>query len=192
MKDLIKIEPSEQLRLASETTALTQAERLRDGLARSIARLDAMTVIAAACAQFPEVPPEQAIGEFQRAVNLLVCSLEKHGADLKAAFNAERERIAPVLAAATHRHFALIAHINSIDGKLRCSAASDENKRARLRSAGLTGAELDSVTAPTDNAALLAERAELQAENDALLEFIRTKEERHLPEGFADGMAKAA
>jgi len=191
-KSLPKIEAAEQLRLARETNVIGEIEALRSEIARKVARLNPASIVALAMFRFPEQSAEQAFESFRAEVAEFLASLESSGEELKADFNAEKERIAPTLEAATRRHFAILDRFKSIDGRINANQRNDAEKRKRLSDAGLKGAELESVAAPTDSSKLVAERADLQVENEALLEFIRTKDTRHLPEGFAIEVREAA
>ncbi|WP_342315739.1 hypothetical protein [Lysobacter sp. FW306-1B-D06B] len=192
MKTLPKIEAAEQLRLARETNVIAEVEALRSEIARKVNRLSPAAIVALACSRFSESTTELAFENFRTEVVEFLAALEASSEELRADFNAEKERIGPTLEAATRRHFAIIDRIKSIDGRISANQRNDANKRERLSKAGLKGAELESVALPTDNSALAAERADLQAENEALLEFIRTKDTRHLPDGFAREVREAA
>lgn len=191
-KPLPKIEAAEQLRLSRETNVIGEVEALRSEIARKVTRLNPASFVALAMSRCPEQSAERAFESFRAEVTEFLAALESSGEELQADFNAEKERIAPTLEAATRGHFAILDRMKSIDGRINANQRNDAEKRKRLGDAGLKGAELESVATPTDNSKLVAERAGLQAENEALLEFIRTKDTRHLPEGFANDVREAA
>ncbi len=191
-KPLPKIDGAEQLRL-TRTNVIGAVEALRNDVVRRMTRLQPASILALAMARHPEQSAEQAFETFRGEVAGFLSALETCSTESQVALGAEKERLAPIVAAAAHRSLDIVARISNIDGRINANQRNDAERRERFRKAGLTGAELESVAAsPTDNSELLARRADLVAESEALQEFLRTRDERYLPEGFANEVREAA
>jgi hypothetical protein len=191
-KPLSKIGAAEQLQLARETNVIGDIEALRSDIARRMARLQPASILALAMSRHPEQLAEEAFETFRGEVAEYLCVLETCSDDSQAALAVEKERLAPIVASAAHRDLDIVARISTIDARIRANQRNDAEKSKRLRSAGLSGNELESVASPTDNSELLAERAAMLAESEALQEFLRTRNEQHLPDGFAEKVLEAA
>jgi len=190
-KSLPKIDGALQLLLA-RTNVIGEVEALRSDIVGRVTRLQPASIVALAMSRHPEQSAEQALEIFCGEVATFLCALELCSDESQAALEAERDRLAPIVAAAAHRGLDIAARISNIDARIDANQRRNVEKRERLRKAGLTGDELESVASPTDNSELLSERAAMAAENEALQEFLRTRDEQNLPDGFANKVREAA
>jgi hypothetical protein len=191
-KPLPKINGAEQLRLARETNVIGDIEGFRNEIARTVTRLQPASIVALAMSRHPEQSAEQAFETFRGEVTEFFYALETCSDESQAALEAAKQRLAPIVASAAHRGLDLVARISNIEARINANQRNDAEKRKRLLNAGLKGDELESVASPTDNSELLAQRSAMVAENEALQEFLRTRDEQHLPEGFANEVCEAA
>jgi hypothetical protein len=190
-KPLPQINGAEQLRL-TRINVIGEIEALRNDVVRRMTRLQPASIMALAMSRHPEQSAEQAFATFRSEVAEFLCALETCSDETQVALNAAKQRLAPIVAFAAHRGLDLVARISNIDARINANQRNDAEKRKRLRNAGLKGDELESVASTTDNSELLAQRAAMVAENEALQRFLRTRDEQHLPEGFANEVREAA
>lgn len=110
---------------------------------------------------------------------------------VKEAEAAERTRLAPLLAEAGQRVIEGTARLENIPAELAYAAGIPESARAKYEAAGLSAAEITGLTSKlvADNAQRAAElqdeQARLADEVETLGEFLRSRDESMLPEGFA-------
>lgn len=190
-KSLPEIDGTAQLRL-TRSGVIGEAEVLRREVAHAVSGMSPAVIVSLAMSRHPEQTAALAFASFRSEVTECLRMLDSSTKGLQDALDAKREQLASVVAAAANRGLEIVQLVSHIDSKIACSQRNDEEKRERLRQAGLTGAELETVSASTDNAELLAKRAALLAENEALQEFLRTRDEQDLPEGFAEKVHAAA
>ncbi|MDN5780532.1 MAG: hypothetical protein L0H23_00675 [Luteimonas sp.] len=187
--DLIPTLKPTELRRLTRAGLLDNVERMRNDFARKLAAIKPVSFVALAASRHPDLPIAQAFVILQGDLATVVRTLEATSEAHRLAFAAEAERLAPIVAASTHRSLEIAAQLTGIASRLRSSEVADRGKRDRLRAAGLTGADLDRAAAPFDPSELHAERDALLAEQVALEAFLKTREEGHLPAGFAEASA---
>lgn len=188
---LPKIDGAELQRLHRSGT-IRNAEVIARNVARAANGLPAEAIVALAVAHYPGDAPAAAVVRFGADVDNLVRALEASGKELRADLNAERNRMAPIVAAAAHRGLEIGGEISAIDSRIASIRSGDADKRERLRKAGLIGAELESASAPTDTSALSDKRARLVAESETLERFLQSRDTTNLPAGFAEKVREAA
>jgi hypothetical protein len=193
MKMLLpKVAVAEHVRLTRETEVFKQIEILRVDIVRVAKRLKPTSILALAMLRFPELSAEQAFEKFRAEASEFIAALVSSAEELQADFNAEKERAAPILAAAARRNFAILDRIRTIDAIINSNQRRDAEKRKRLTDAGLKGDELESAAASINDSELTAERDALLVENERLEKFLLTRNELDLPEGFASELREAA
>lgn len=184
-KSLPIVDGAELMRLA-RTGVIAEADGLRRELSKALAALNPAAIVALAMSIAPDKSAAVALQQFKDKTTELLGLLSTSSAEAQAAQRAERDRLAPVVAAATHRSLEIVGVVNRIESLIRSREADDHGKRDRLRKEGLSGAELDRASAPFDSSELQAERATLLAEQEALQKFLRSRDPRDIPEGFAE------
>ena len=168
----------------SDPEALQGAGGWRDEVISRIKNLHPAAVLAYALKRAPDGASDaEAMRWFSAELEYELGVFDGFHAEVEAALADERARLIPLVDAATRRHMALEFRIGQIDSTIAVYKRPDD-KRERLLKAGASNEEVDRIAAPRDCSGLLAERDELSAENDALVLFFRTKNERHLPQGF--------
>lgn len=172
--------------LKSDPEALQGANGWRDELVNRVKKLHPAALLAYALKRAPDgASGGEAMLWLSTELDYELGVLDGFHAEVEAALAAERARLAPLVDAAGRRHMALVARISQIDSIIAVRRRPDD-KRERLLKAGISSEEVDRIAAPRDCSGLQAEREDLCAENDAIVLFIKTKNERHLPTGFHD------
>lgn len=186
-----KIDGAEQMHLA-RAGVIAEAESIRRDSLKSLPGLNAACIVALAMSLSPGEPAAAAVQSLKTKVTEMLHTLSTSGDELQAALQAERGRLAPLIAAAAHRSLEIGGAVQCIESRIRTAEGHQNGKRDRLMKEGLTGSELDRVAAPFDPSELQAERATLLAEQNDLERFIQTRDPQHLPEGFANEVLNEA
>lgn len=189
---LQKITSAELRILMRDARLVENVDAMRRDITRAANYMPTVGFAALAIKRRPDLSIQAAFEALMSEVAELIAEMEALGALAVADLDKEEKRLAPVVAAAAHRGLSIVGDISNIDARINSSQRNDAEKRERLRKAGLTGAELERVSAATDNSALLAQRAALLAENEALQAFLSSRDEQDLPEGFAKKVLEAA
>ena len=188
---LPKIDGAEQMRLA-RAGVIDEADSIRRDVLKALPNLKAASIVALAMSISPGEPAAVAVHTLKAGVADLLRALSTGSEELQAALQAERDRIAPLIAAAAHRSLEIEGTLQSIAGRMRFAEANQNGRRERLRNEGLKAAELDRVAAPFDPSEMQAERTKLLAEQDQLERFLQSRDPVHLPEGFTGEVRDAA
>lgn len=165
--------------------AVRTAIAIKADLIREIQRLHPFTIAALARQHFPGQPDFQALSRFGLEIAATLRDLTEHGEDCKAIMRAADAEIAPLFETATTRHFQIIGQdLPRIEAEIASCARRAQEKREALKKAGVAGDDLERLSATDGIGGLIAEKSALTVENDSLVQFIQTKDERHLPPGF--------
>lgn len=186
--NLPTIDGAELARLA-RAGVLAEAGTIRRDASKALAALNDAAVVALAMAGAPGESAAVAVHALKSKLTDMLRALSASSEELQNAQRAEKERLAPLVAAAAHRSIEIVSTLEGIARRIRFGESDQNGKRDRLKAAGLSGAELDRAAAPFDPSELQAERAALMVEQDALGQFLQTRDAQHLPAGFADEAA---
>jgi len=112
--------------------------------------------------------------------------LARHGEETNALYKAERERLKPVTDKAVQRNNEIYRQLELINVDVSNHEVRSKARAVKLREAELEEADIAHETAKdlARRDELLAARAELQSESDALDQFLRTGDESCLPANF--------
>jgi hypothetical protein len=164
--------------------AVRAAASLRTDIARRIKRLEAASVVAAACARFPGRSAVQAVAELTNEVTGVLSAFatvsDKAGAD----FEADRTRTQPAFDVAVARHFEVTKRIKDLGNIIPQRDKTVAEQRGRMHAAGVPLVDIDRLCQPADTSGLHEEQSRLSAENELLLQFIKTRDESLLPADF--------
>ena len=174
---------------SQDRAAVRLADRILRDLERAIRKANQLTVAAVALHRAPGLPITDALRALAGEVDAMVAALERFQATTATTLKADQDRLAPLMSAAVRRSFAAVRRIEQIDAQVRSGEQRAQDKREKLRAAGVTGADLDALSKPFDPAPLEAERAALAAEIELLERFLRTKDESILPADFVGAAA---
>ena len=164
--------------------AVRAAASLRTDIARRIKRLEAASVVAAACARFPGLCAVQAIAELTNEATGILNALDTVDEKAHADFEAERARTQPAFDVAVARHFELTKRIKDLGNIIPQRDKNVAVQRGRMHAAGVPWADIDRLCQPADTSGLHEEQSRLSAENELLLQFIKTRDESLLPADF--------
>lgn len=176
--------------LQGDPASMEAAEALLRRLRNSLADISPVTIALLAVQRNP--------GRVVDAIALLdedfvevFASMAETSNEIKAAEAAERARLAPLLAEAGRRVLECTARLESIPAEIAYVAGIAGAARAKYEAAGLSAAEIAGLTQKiaADNAQRAAElqdeQSRLADEVETLGEFLRSRDESVLPEGFA-------
>lgn len=164
--------------------AIRAAVGVKADLLRAIQGLHPFTLAAVARQFFPGEDDFQAVSKMGLEIAAGLRELAGHGTDCHSVAVAEQARIAPLMSAATRRHFEIAAKLPLLESAIRNHGTEASKKRAALQSAGVTGDDLERLASTKSIGGLIAEQAALRVENESLQQFLATGDERHLPAGF--------
>ena len=183
-----KIDDAElcRLYLSGATQTATAIARKVAHAARSLSHND---VVALALHLHPDHAPAAALARLDATADDFIRTFGAVSRQFCDALAADRERKAPIVAQAARRRHEVASDIAAIDSSIAAIERNDATKRERLKSAGLSGAELHRAAVPTDTAELSVRHGALVVESEALDRFLRTRDEGDLPAGFADSAA---
>ncbi|WP_295393214.1 hypothetical protein [uncultured Thiodictyon sp.] len=171
--------------LFQDRTAIRLADRCARDIERFARRLNHGTIAALAQHRAPGASLPDALRQMADAINSATMDLARFQAATAATLKADSDRLAPLVSKATRRVLAAAKRTEDIGRIIRMAAGSPpELKRAKLRAAGVTGADLDALAKPFDPVPLEAESAALVAEVARLEDFLRTRDDSLLPAGF--------
>lgn len=123
-------------------------------------------------------------------VDHVLRALAEFGEDVNSLAEAERERLAPMIAEAARRALEIPSKLEGIGRNMKFMDASTDERRNSLLAAGVRPHEADRLIADdkedreTRRAELNALREALLAEQASLDMFLQTRNEQDLPEGF--------
>ena len=186
-----KIDVTEQLRL-SRNGVLADAQLFQKKIAHRLTKLSPEAIVSLAMLRNPDQSADLAFQVLTVEVSEFLTALEASDAALLAALRAEKDGLAPVVAAAASRELEIVGLVAGIDSRVASNQSHDQAARERLVKAGLSGSKLESAAAPTDNGELLAEREALLAEGETLQQFLQFRNPSFLLNGFAESFSAAA
>jgi hypothetical protein len=149
----------------------------RNDMARAIRRLNPFTVACLMQLSFPGA-------DWRERLDSLLWGLAKHGKDCVHVLDSDNAKHAPFVAAAAHRSLEIVGEIRRVDSRIAGLDRAKQAKREVLEEAGVSPAEQERLLATDDLGALIAEKAALIVEGDALEQYVRLKDESLLPAGF--------
>lgn len=164
--------------------AIRAAIGIKDDLLHAIQQAHPFTLCAMARQVFPGEDDFQAVSKMGLEIAAGLRELAAHGEDCGSVAAAEKARIAPLMSAATRRHFEIAAKLPMLESAIRNHGIKASKKRATLQSAGVTGDDLERLASTESIGGLIAEQAALRVENESLQQFIATGDEHHLPTDF--------
>ncbi len=164
--------------------AIRAAVAVKADLLRSIQQAHPFTIAAVARQFFPGEDDFQAVSKLGLEIAAGIRELAGHCTDCHSVAVAEQARIAPLMSAATRRHFEIAAKLPLLESAIRNHGTEASKKRAALEAVGVTGDDLERLASTESIGGLIAEVAALRIENEALQQFLTTGDERHLPAGF--------
>lgn len=182
-------EDLQSFRLDAE--AMRAAVKLRATISAQVFLLRPETLLALARQFFPGENYFQAISKFGLEAVAALRELTQHGEDVCSLSKAENDRLAPLVAEAARRSFEIVRKLEGVSNALRFIDADIIEREASLRKAGVKGEDLARVMADgaedreARRTALNDERTALLAQQGALSDFLKSGNERHLPEGFS-------
>jgi len=175
-----------RLHLSGATQTATAIARK---VARATHRLSHNEVLALALHLHPDHPPADALARLDATVDDFIRTFGAASREFCDALAGDRERKAPIVTQAARRRHEVANEIVAIDSSLAAIERNDATKRERLKSAGLSGAQLHRAAVPTDTTELSARRAAMVVESEALDRFLRTRDEDELPAAFVENVA---
>jgi len=165
--------------------------KLRTDLSAAIRKLKPETLLALARQYHPEAETYyQATAMLGLEVMDAMRALAQHGEDVTSLFRAEIARQAPTFAKAARRSLEIPRALDDIGRRLYFIDSDISERRDNLRKAGVKPDEIESLISKvakeheTRRAEFHAERAALLAEQEALVAFLKTKNEKYIPDGF--------
>lgn len=168
-----------------DQNAVRTALTIKTDLIRAIQRLRPFTIAALARQYFPGESDFHALAKFGLELTATLRELAEHGEDCKNILLAADAKSGPLVAAATRRHFEIIGEaLPRIDCEIASHERRAQEKRKALEGAGVAGDDLERLAGDDGIGGLIAEKAALAVENDDLVRFMKTQDERHLPPGF--------
>ena len=165
--------------------------KLRADVLAAVHTLEPETLLALARQYFPGESDYQATVKFGLEVMDALRALVFHGEDVLSMNEAERARLAPLVAEAGRRSLEIVRKLEGTACALRFMEGHTAERETNLRKAGVKGEELQRLMVggvedrEARRTALNDERTALLAEQEALGKFLHTRNEAHLPEGFA-------
>lgn len=181
---LPKIEITELVRLG-QAGVIEEIKILRRQVVRAVDGLSPSAILALAMSRHAGTAPAEAFNSFRAEVAEFLATLRANAEAMDSAIGSDKAALAPMVAAAASRELEIVELVAGIDSRVASNQSHDLGKRDRLVKAGLTGSELETASAPTDNSQLLAEREALLAEGETLQRFLQSRDMRDLPTGFA-------
>lgn len=189
---IILTEASNKLNLAAlDPDMIAAAEKFLGNVARSARSLHPTSLVATAMTHHPELSPKEALNLFVMEMTPLFAAMMKHSDTIDARIKAEREQLAPVVAAVGHRSLDIQRRVEHIDRLISNSKSRRDGKRGQLIAAGLNLAEVNS-HANDDTFDLQDEREALLVEQAALERFMASRDMGDLPESLAEKTREAA
>lgn len=183
---------AEVLAMHNNKSALLAAMAAARALQEVASSISPQTIIAIAQQRHGGMPALMAVANLQAEINDLAATIAEHGQEFEVARIGEAERLQPLVSSACRRTLAIAEHIQNIQKRIARTETDIAIRRQKLKEGGLSMAEIQQL-APVDNTpALQAECADLATEAEALENFLRTKDESHLPADFAQPTALAA
>lgn len=164
--------------------AIRAAISIKDNLLHAIQQAHPFTLCAMARQFFPGEDDFQAVSKMGLEIAAGLRELAGHDTDCSCVAAAEKARIAPLMSAATRRHFEIAAKLPMLESAIRNHGTEASKKRTALQLAGVTGDDLERLASTESIGGPIAEQAALRIENEALQQFLATGDERHLPAGF--------
>ena len=187
--------PTTERVVATRTTsvnALSTAAIVRNRLFDLADKFDTASVFAMATSRHPKASLPEAVIRLLEEVDHAIKAVAAHSAQFRALEDAEKERLKPIVRAATNRLFTTIDTLNRMDSYSRSREGQEQLERGRLEAAGLTKAEIDALRPPHDVAAERATREALTTERKSLEAFLKQCDETLLPSGFVAALAEQA
>jgi len=176
--------------LQGDPASMEAAEALLSRLRNSLADISPVTIALLAVQRNPGRVVD-AIAILDANFVEVFAHMAETSFEIAEAEAAERTRLAPLLAEAAQRVLEGTARLENIPGEIAYVATIPEAARAKYESAGLSAAEIAGLTKKLGDenaqraASLKEEQARLADEVETLGEFLRSRDESVLPEGFA-------
>jgi hypothetical protein len=163
---------------------------LRRDVETAARRIELGTLLALARSRSSGENDPGAVEKLVIEVRAVLNELAQHGEAVRTLVKVERERQAPLVAEAGRQDIELQRKIEEIDRGLHLFGSEVETQREALRKAGIKPAEIERLIAQDAESrearriGLVAERDALLTEQKALGQFLRTRDEQCLLEGF--------
>lgn len=176
--------------LRADPASMAAADALLSRLRANLADISPVSICFLAVQRHPGRVVD-ALATLNEEFGELFANLAFISEKVKEAEAAERTRLAPLLAEAGQRVLEGTARLENIPAELAYAEGIPESARAKYEAAGLSAAEITGLTSKlvADNAqraaSLKEEQARLADEVETLGEFLRSRDESMLPEGFA-------
>ncbi|WP_025915597.1 hypothetical protein [Herminiimonas sp. CN] len=165
--------------------------KLRADVATAVRKLEPESLLALARQHHPEAETDyQAAAMLGLEIMDALRALSQHGEDVRNLDKAETARLAPMVAEAGRRSIEIAHKLEGAARSLRFAEGTAAEREANLRKAGVIGDNLQRLMADGEDeraecrSTLNAERTAMLAEQEALSKFLKSGNERHLPEGF--------
>jgi hypothetical protein len=191
----LKVPTVEEIReLRGDDDTVKSLVRLRYDIAAAVRKLEPETLAAVACQCFPDTPVGYAIEQLGERIRFALHGLAAHSEAIRGVRKTESARITPLLGAALDRAGNLQRKIAGQDICLRILESEKDSQREAFRRAGVVAEDINRLLSESETARearrtkLVTERAELIAEHDALVRFLKSNDESDLPKNFS--MAK--
>jgi hypothetical protein len=157
-------------------------------LAQQAAASSAAVCLSLARARYPDDRPADALQKLLESIQVETAEREAVRSAWRAISDTEQKRLDPMLGHASRCQSELAEELRGLDRQQDLDARRTEAKRKSLQDAGLSKAEIDGhlKNSTEVDEARESRRAEIRAEVATLNEFIRTRDETLLPEGFAE------
>jgi hypothetical protein len=163
---------------------------LRRDVVIAARRIELPTLLALARSRFSGENDHEAVERLGQEARAILDALAQHGAAVRTQAQAEKDRLAPLVSEAGHQDIELQRKIEKVDRGLHVVGGEVVTQREALRKAGVSPEEIERLIAQ-DVKAREARRSELITERNALAlqqlaleEFLKTRDEGFLPEGF--------
>jgi hypothetical protein len=164
------------------------AVSIKHDLIRLAKKLRPYSVYRVALQHFRDEPGNSALNQLCTLVSNALRDLERHRESFEALKSADDDRLHPAVSAAGRRHLRIECElIPLIDYAIQKFHSDQMEKRKHLEEAGVGEADIERLLSSEDVSIddLIAEKSALEAENQALVQFLQTKDESLLP---ADSM----
>ncbi len=174
-----------------DKVAVDSLHQMRHRLSANIAKVPLESLLALAKSRFPEAGTDAAaIAALDREVMSLMGELHAHGMEIDSLVKAETDRLKPFISDVVQRVLAMQGELQAVEKAFRSMEADLDTERGRLLKAGLKSSEVDRLMADAATSreaekASLLEKCEVMEREQAAFElFLKTLDERDLPEGY--------
>lgn len=170
--------------LIYDRDSIMSAVAVKQALSEALRALNPATILTIASQIFPMVSSRSGAELLLLEIRKAQTDFEKHADSFKQVEDAERIRLAPMISAAVRRTFAIQPEIDAIKREIKNAEETTAKRREALAAADVSKEDIERLASAFDAAGADIRIKALQAEMDSLNDFLKTRNEKHLPAGF--------